>query len=321
MGVEKRAKWRKKSSSENGAFDLYTSSPNIQTEAAIVNSSDGTCGGDSSADPSFKIWKLQLILMVDTLGAALVVPLMQSYFQEISPSPEKFGYMRSIYSIAQIVGGLLIGIGSDTIISKKTAIIVSSVGSVISYAIVASLHFLPHPLFYLVLSRFIVGLAKHSTAAGVGLIAQHITNPLDHPTSLGRIGAASTFSLIIGPSMGSTLYGIDKSLPPMVSCGLSALNVLLTLWLLPGDKIKITKEFSSTIANDKSKQRGFVQNVRLLQEEVPSGVFCAWVCTVIQGIGISYYEGFHCGYFCTLHRPLTSCGIRWHVLAINIVYH
>ncbi len=37
----------------------------------------------------------------------------------------------------------------------------------------------------------------------------------------------------------------------MVSCGLSALNVLLTLWLLPGDKIKITKEFSSTIANDK----------------------------------------------------------------------
>ncbi len=31
----------------------------------------------------------------------------------------------------------------------------------------------------------------------------------------GSAGAASTFSLIIGPSMGSMLYGIDKVLPPL----------------------------------------------------------------------------------------------------------
>ncbi len=134
MGVETRAKWRKNRSSENSARDPDVPSPNIEREVAIVNGNDDTCGGDSSPDSSFKLWKLQLVLMVDALGAALVVPLYQTYFQEISASPENYGYMRSIYSIAQVVGGLLLGIGSDTIISKKMVIIVSSIGSVTRYA-------------------------------------------------------------------------------------------------------------------------------------------------------------------------------------------
>ncbi len=48
----------------------------------------------------------------------------------------------------------------------------------------------------------------------------------------------------------------------MVSCGLSALNVLLTLWLLPGDKIKITKERNRTVANDKVTSFSFLLLLR-----------------------------------------------------------
>ncbi len=147
MGGGKR---QQSCSSENGSSELHTPPPNVvQTEAPIIEGSS-TCGGESSADGrTFEIWKLQLILMVDGIGAVLVVSLIQVYFEEISTSPEQYGYMRSIYYIAQICGGLLIGIGSDTIISKRTAIIISAVGSVIGYVRIilcgAASHFHLHP--------------------------------------------------------------------------------------------------------------------------------------------------------------------------------
>ncbi len=133
MGAgERRSKRRNSSSLESDAIISNAPSPNTQTEAAALKDRKNGIGGPFS-DPNFKIWKLQLIIMVDTLGAALVVPLLQTYFGELSTSSGEFGYMRSIYNIAQIGGGLLIGIGSDTIISKRTAIVISSVGAVIRY--------------------------------------------------------------------------------------------------------------------------------------------------------------------------------------------
>lgn len=50
---------------------------------------------------------------------------------------EQLAFIASAYSLSQLVGGLLLGYVSDGLLSKKTVLIVSLLGSSISYAVVS----------------------------------------------------------------------------------------------------------------------------------------------------------------------------------------
>lgn len=64
--------------------------------------------------------------------------------------------MASAYSLAQIVGGLVLGTLSDRVMSRRSVLLLSFVGSAISYGLVG----LSRSLRMLLLARVIVGLVK-----------------------------------------------------------------------------------------------------------------------------------------------------------------
>lgn len=64
--------------------------------------------------------------------------------------------MSSVYSLSQIVGGLVLGGLSDRIMSRRSVLVLSFVGSAISYGTIA----LSSSLNMLLAGRVLVGLVK-----------------------------------------------------------------------------------------------------------------------------------------------------------------
>lgn len=64
--------------------------------------------------------------------------------------------MSSAYSLSQIVGGLVLGVLSDHIMSRRSVLVLSFVGSAISYGTIA----LSSSLNMLLAGRVLVGLVK-----------------------------------------------------------------------------------------------------------------------------------------------------------------
>lgn len=85
-------------------------------------------------------------------------------------SPEQYGLMSSVYSLSQIIGGLVLGALSDRIMSRRSVLLLSFMGSALSYGAIG----LSSSLSMLVAGRVVVGLVKQVRAAlsrdsGVGV--------------------------------------------------------------------------------------------------------------------------------------------------------
>ncbi|CAM9417974.1 unnamed protein product, partial [Sphacelaria rigidula] len=146
--------------------------------------------------------------MIDMLSVALLVPLLSSYFRDLDISPELYGLMTSAYSLAQIVGGLVLGALSDRVMSRRSVLLLSFMGSCVSYGLVG----LSSSLWMLLLGRIIVGLTMTISTA---IVSEH-TTPENRPKELSRLTAAMTLAFIVGPSLGSAMYQQSKVLPPLV---------------------------------------------------------------------------------------------------------
>jgi len=86
---------------------------------------------------------------------ALVVPLIPAFFRANGADTAYFGLTGSLYAGSQLVGGVLLGCASDNF-SKKRILIMSFVGSAVSYLLVGTTSSLAVMLF----SRVLVGLVK-----------------------------------------------------------------------------------------------------------------------------------------------------------------
>lgn len=56
---------------------------------------------------------------------------------------------------------------------------------------------------------------EQTTAISTAIVSEH-TTPENRPEELSRLTAATTLALIVGPSLGSTMYQRSKMLPPLV---------------------------------------------------------------------------------------------------------
>lgn len=71
--------------------------------------------------------------------------------------------MTSAYSLAQVVGGVVLGALSDRVMSRRSVLLLSFMGSCVSYGLVG----LSSSLSMLLLGRIIVGLVKQARASVV----------------------------------------------------------------------------------------------------------------------------------------------------------
>lgn len=94
-------------------------------------------------------------------------------------SSERYGLMSSAYSCSQIVGGLVLGALSDHAMSRRNVLIISFLGSALSYGTIG----LSSSLNMLLAGRVIVGLVKQVSARARYLFS------LQTPGSFGIVAA------------------------------------------------------------------------------------------------------------------------------------
>lgn len=104
---------------------------------------------------------IELVSFLDAMGVALIITLIPFFTKELGVSAFGFGVITSLYGLCQIIGGMILTRLLKYGLSRKTILMVSSIGSGISYALLI----IRHNVASLVISRALVGLIKQTTTS------------------------------------------------------------------------------------------------------------------------------------------------------------
>ena len=174
---------------------------------------------------------LLLAVFLDMVGVALVVPNLTFFWKDVGITPAGLGLVSSIYSMSQLIGGLVIGRLGDRQLSRKSLLLLSFAGSGLSYMLVG----MATNVETLVVSRIVVGLVKQTQTTTFALMSR-LSSEDTRAQALGRISSASTLAMVVGQSLGGALsshYG--RRTPCFVASFMFVLAFALVVACLPRD--------------------------------------------------------------------------------------
>ena len=192
----------------------------------------------TAAQQPFLLRMLPLLLGLDMFAVSLVVPLLIQYYEDAGiRTAHQREWLSSLFSASQIVGGLVLGVVTDTWqIQHTTVLQVTFLGSAISYALIVVGGLVP-----LLASRVLVGLVKHSMTVSTALVTMSTTTTGERAAHMARLTASMTVVWIVGPSVGAILYKhVNPKAPAVVATAVFLLNFGLVLYLSQQTKHQTT---------------------------------------------------------------------------------
>ncbi|TFJ81015.1 hypothetical protein NSK_007658 [Nannochloropsis salina CCMP1776] len=184
---------------------------------------------EPSTNPDTVSLYLKFIVALDFLAVATVVPLLPQYLARTGCCNEQLAFISSAYSLAQLVGGVLLGWVSDGIMTRKTILMTSLLGSAAAYGMVGASSSRP----LLILSRIVVGLVKQTMTMTTALISDLPLDRSRRTKHMSHLTAAVTVSWILGPALGGYLFWLSPRLPPLVAAFIFTLAALVCLIGVP----------------------------------------------------------------------------------------
>lgn len=173
------------------------------------------------------LFTLSLCLFVDTMGYSMVLPLLPGVATELGASPFTIGLIVSMNAISTMVFSPLWGKCSD-IFGRKKPLLVSQVGSVISFVLLAVSTNIP--LLYA--SRILDGMFGGQASIVKALFAD-VTTPKERRQKMGQLFFGVSMGIIIGPALGGFLGLIDWMIPCLLAALLGCCSIILVWKYLP----------------------------------------------------------------------------------------
>lgn len=169
-----------------------------------------------------------LIVFIGLLGFGIILPLLPLYAEEYGASPLTVGILLASYSLMQLVATPYLGALSDRI-GRRPVLIVSQVGTVLSFVLLGVANSLP----LLFLARILDGISGGNIATAQAVISD-VADEKDRAKAYGLIGVAFGLGFILGPAIGALLStGNNYHVPAFVAALISLISLLLTIFLLP----------------------------------------------------------------------------------------
>ena len=168
-----------------------------------------------------------MTVVVDLVGFGIVIPLLPLYAAQFGASGLQVGLLMTIYSAAQLVAAPLWGRLSDRV-GRRPVLLVSLLGSTISYAIAA----LAGSLWLLFLARLLGGFSGGNLSAAQAYVAD-VTTPEERARGMGLLGAAFGIGFVIGPAIGGALVSFGQWVPFAGAALLCGVNLAWTFFSLP----------------------------------------------------------------------------------------
>jgi DHA1 family tetracycline resistance protein-like MFS transporter len=171
-------------------------------------------------------------LALDILGIGLIIPILprlveQFHGGDFASASHTVGLLTALYALMQFLCAPLLGSLSDRL-GRRPVILTSLLGSGLDYFLLA---FAPN-LGWFYAGRIIAGITGANFAAATAYIAD-VSPPEKRAANFGLIGAAFGLGFILGPALGGLLGNVGLRIPFLVAGGLTLLNWLYGLFVLP----------------------------------------------------------------------------------------
>ena len=183
-------------------------------------------------------------MLMDVIGITLLSPVAPYIVQEYSHSALTVTMLTVLYAGGQFIAAPLIGKLGDRY-GRRPVLLISLLGQGIGYLIFA----LGGSLWILYLGRIIGGITGGNLSTASAYIAD-ISRPEERSKNFALIGMAWSVGLILGPAAGGILGQFNLQAPAFSAAGLSMLNVLLGIFLLPESLSKEHREIAPMRASD-----------------------------------------------------------------------
>ncbi|ATG43176.1 putative tetracycline resistance protein, class C [Phaeobacter piscinae] len=171
-------------------------------------------------------------LMIDAIGVGIVFPIMPDLMLRVGAQSTAegalwSGIMMSAYAAAMFLFGPIVGSLSDSY-GRRPVLILALVTLTIDYVIMA----LAQTYWMLLVGRVIAGMAGATYITATAYISD-IAKPTERSAAFGMIGAAFGIGFVLGPALGGLASGLHISAPFWIAAGLSAVNVVFGIVILP----------------------------------------------------------------------------------------
>ena len=186
-----------------------------------------------------------LTVFIDLLGFGIVLPLLPLYADQFGSDPSGFviGMLMAIFSIMQFIFAPLWGALSDRI-GRRPVLIVGLVGSVVFYTLfgIATMY---QSLTGLFITRIGAGIAGATVSTAQAYIADTTSNE-NRARGMALIGVAFGLGFTLGPLLAifAVVFSADQQTPGagpgFVAAGLSAIALLLAIFVLPESKTAVS---------------------------------------------------------------------------------
>lgn len=171
-------------------------------------------------------------VVLDVLALGIIIPVLPKLVEDFlhgdtGRAAEIFGLFGTVWALMQFFFSPLLGALSDRF-GRRPVILLSNFGLGFDYILMA----LAPTLSWLFVGRVISGITGASFTTAGAYVAD-VTPPEKRAGSYGLIGAAWGLGFILGPALGGVLGGINPRLPFWAAAGMTLLNAMYGLFVLP----------------------------------------------------------------------------------------
>jgi DHA1 family tetracycline resistance protein-like MFS transporter len=174
---------------------------------------------------------IMITVLIDMVSIGLIVPVLPALVGHFTASQTEqawwYGVVTLAFSLANFFASPLLGALSDKY-GRRPVLLVGFCALSLSFFVTA----MATALWMLIAVRLFSG-AMQSNASVANAYVADITAPEDRAKRFGMLGAMFGLGFILGPVMGGLLGAVDLRLPFFVAGGLSLLNLLYGVFVLP----------------------------------------------------------------------------------------
>lgn len=171
-------------------------------------------------------------VLLDMVGLGLIMPILPELLRELTGSDVAHasiygGWLFFAYALMQFFCAPVIGGLSDAF-GRRPVLLLAVLGLGVDYALTS----VAPSIVWLFAGRIFAGIFGASYTTANAYIAD-VTPPEERGKAFGMLGAAFGVGFVVGPAIGGLLGDLGPRVPFFVAAGLSLLNFLYGLFLLP----------------------------------------------------------------------------------------
>ena len=173
-----------------------------------------------------------MTMLLDMVALGIMIPVFQPLVLRFAGGSYAdasllSGVFATVFAAVQFFASPVLGVLSDRF-GRRPVVLLSNFGTFFDYMILA----MAPNLWWLFVGRVLAGATTASFTVASAYVAD-VTPPDKRAGAYGMISAAFGIGFVVGPAIGGPLGAIDLHLPFFVAGGLSLLNFLYGLFVLP----------------------------------------------------------------------------------------